>query len=116
MLPFSSGLREFEHRTPVKGPWTGPLLLEKANEFAQKLGLQLKTDSVSRAWIDRFKERHSISFRAVSGESGAVDLATVENWLKKVWPSIQADYKPEDIFNADECGLFSRCFRKRPWL
>jgi len=83
-------------------PISGPLLHEKAIEFAQKLNVE----SPSTSWIDQFKERHGISFRIVNGEAGAVDLATVDNWIKKLWPTIREGYSPENIFNADECGLF----------
>jgi len=45
---------------------TGPLLLEKGNEIANRLGVtgNLKNGSLTPSWIDRFKERHGILFRS----------------------------------------------------
>jgi centromere protein B len=34
----------------------------------------------SNRWIDRFKRRHNIVYRTLSGESRSVDLGTVEDW------------------------------------
>ena len=31
------------------------------------------------------------------------------DWLSQTLPSLLAEYKPEDIFNADETGLFWKC-------
>jgi hypothetical protein len=87
-------------------PISGPILLEKANEFAQKLNEVPKKGTVSESWIVRFRERHGISFQCVSGEAGAVDAGSVGEWIQNVWPTISAGYSPDDIFNADEFGLF----------
>ncbi|XP_033729505.1 major centromere autoantigen B-like, partial [Pecten maximus] len=52
-------------------PISGPLLQEKAMRFASDLGL---TDyKASSGWLTSFKERNSIGFYKVSGESGDVD-------------------------------------------
>ena len=92
---------------------TAPLLQEKANEFAIKLNLTLKSTSVSASWILRFKERHGIAFRSVSGEAGAVNHSIVNDWIQNVWPSLKQGYQPDDIFNADECGLFYKLLPER---
>lgn len=85
-------------------PLNGPILQEKANELGKKLG---KTDfNCSTAWIQRFRARHNIVFGKISGESAAVAPGVVEDWLKNTWPSVSKGYSPDDIFNADEAGLF----------
>jgi hypothetical protein len=42
----------------------------------------------------------------VSGESASVSERTTEEWLKNVFAEIRKNYRDEQIFNADETGLF----------
>uniref|UniRef100_A0A3B3SSQ9 HTH CENPB-type domain-containing protein n=1 Tax=Paramormyrops kingsleyae TaxID=1676925 RepID=A0A3B3SSQ9_9TELE len=83
---------------------TGPLLTEKAAEFANELNIE--NFNASGGWLDRFKARHNIIFKAVSGESESVSVETEENWKQNVLPDLIRGYHPRDIFNADESGLF----------
>lgn len=62
--------------------------------------------SSTTGWIDRFKVRHNIVCRAVSGESGSVNESTVDEWKEKTLPKLLSGYAPRDVFNADETGLF----------
>ena len=56
-------------------PLSGPLVMEKANKIAAKLGvLSFKANT---GWLDRFKKRHNISWRVISGESDSVDPLTI---------------------------------------
>ncbi|XP_053403566.1 tigger transposable element-derived protein 6-like [Mercenaria mercenaria] len=43
----------------------------------------------------------------MSGERGDVKQSTITEWAEKL-PTLCADYKPENIFNMDETGLFFR--------
>ena len=61
----------------------------------------------SNGWLQRFQKRHSITFRAVSGESRDVDMSTVNTW-KTSLDALLGDYDPNDIYNCDETGLFFR--------
>lgn len=60
----------------------------------------------SESWIKRFRNRHNIVGGTVSGESASVSERTTEEWLKNVFPEIRKNYRDEQIFNADETGLF----------
>lgn len=85
-------------------PITGPILRQKADEFALLLG---KSDfQCSEGWINRFKVRHSIVFGKISGEAASVPAGVSESWLQSVFPEIRKGYTDEEIFNADETGLF----------
>ena len=75
----------------------GPLLLAKDlghDDFVATTG-----------FIDRWKTRHSICMKKVSGEGKSVS-EDVEPWLHSTLPDLLKKYKPEDIYNADEKGLF----------
>lgn len=43
------------------------------------------------------------------GESAAVNQEECDNWIRDVLPTILAPYEADDIFNADETGLFFKC-------
>ena len=85
-------------------PISGELLKEKANQLAQKLGVQ--DFKCSNGWLCRFKDRHSIVYKSIQGESKDVNQEVVKDWHSTVLPTILKDYEPRDIFNADETGLF----------
>ncbi|KAK3767490.1 hypothetical protein RRG08_059058 [Elysia crispata] len=83
---------------------------EGAGELAQELGIDFVPWS---GWLGRFKRRHGIIFKAVSGEAASVDMSTVETWRGYALKELLQLYKPDDIFNADETGIFSNVFLTR---
>ena len=44
----------------------------------------------------------------MNGESAKVDLTVVESWISRL-KTIVNEYAADDIFNADETGLFFKC-------
>lgn len=60
----------------------------------------------SEGWLDNFKTRHSIKFRTEQGEAAAIDMEAVEDWQLNVLRDYLTKYSPDDVFNADETGLF----------
>lgn len=60
----------------------------------------------SGGWLENFKHRHSISFRTLQGEAGAVDAEKLGSWQEEVLKSAIKDFSPDDVFNVDETGLF----------
>jgi hypothetical protein len=84
---------------------SGSVLRTKAENFGKQL--TSKNDfTCSSSWIDRWKKRHSVCSGKISGEAAAVDDNVVGNWLNTVWPELRRQYNSDDIFNADETGLF----------
>lgn len=59
----------------------------------------------SDGWLDRFKARHDIVFRSVSGESSTVDAGVVVSWKENLGEVVKG-FAPADVFNADETALF----------
>ncbi|XP_025205099.1 tigger transposable element-derived protein 6-like [Melanaphis sacchari] len=86
-------------------PVSGPLLQEKAREVANEVGLE--NFKASNGWLQKFRERHNISFKNICGEGNSVDTSVVEKWLEKL-KTLISDYEPKNIFNCDETGLFFR--------
>jgi len=99
-------LRWFSQARSRQLPVSGPLLMEKANSLAEGLGL---TDfKTTVGWLERWKERNNIKFKKQHGEKQDADDWGAERWVTEVLPDIIKDYEPQDIFNADETGLYWR--------
>jgi hypothetical protein len=60
----------------------------------------------SEGWLERFKHRHSIVFKRIQGESAEINMVNLNNWQKEVLRADISHYSPNDVFNADETGLF----------
>ena len=90
-------------------PINGPLLMAKANALAGALGY---TDfKASTGFLDRWKVRHSISFKKVCGEEKDVPEESMDLWLQITLPDLLQQFSPENIYNLDETGLF---FKMKP--
>ncbi|CAF2766906.1 unnamed protein product [Rotaria sp. Silwood2] len=94
-------------------PISGPLLQERARQIRQELGGPNADDfKASNGWLEKFRKRHGIQYRTICGESAAVDLTTVDEWKKRL-STIIDKYDPNDIYNADETGLFFKALPNR---
>ena len=97
----------FNQARACNTPISGPVLFEKGAELAQELGL---TDfKMDRGWIDRFKDRHGIGMKVISGEAASAPTETTVEWRGKELQDVLKEYNEKDIFNADETGLFYKC-------
>jgi hypothetical protein len=62
-------------------PVSGPLLQERARQSRQELGGATADHfKASNGWLEKFRIRHGIQHRVISGESAAVDPVTVNEW------------------------------------
>ncbi|GBM58766.1 hypothetical protein AVEN_179319-1 [Araneus ventricosus] len=78
----------------------------KSEQFASALGNQ--DFKASTNWLNGFKDGNGISFKAVCGESGAVNIQAADEWRKHLKEIIQ-EKKQKNIFNVDETGRFYKC-------
>ena len=99
---------------------TGHELLAKALAIGTELKGQgfseynsFGEDSLDLNWVDRWRKRHSISSRKICGESNAADHEAVSDWLGDELLVIRQEFPDEDIFNADETGLFCKLLPER---
>uniref|UniRef100_A0A8C3MTL7 Uncharacterized protein n=1 Tax=Geospiza parvula TaxID=87175 RepID=A0A8C3MTL7_GEOPR len=85
-------------------PVNGPMLRLKANDFAQKLG---HSDfKCSNGWLDRFKSRYGLVFRAQPVEAAATPAVGAQTlWYQNVLPCYLNDYQPKNVFYIQETGL-----------
>ena len=84
----------------------GPLMMEKADILAAKLGHP--DFKASQEWLNRFKKRYNILFKAICGESAAVQQEQVDSFMGLITQmrTILDTYETRNIFNADETGMF----------
>lgn len=88
-------------------PISGVILAEKAREFA--CALKFPDFKASNGFLDRFKKRHGLTSRTVSGEAMGANEDAAIAWRQNVFPTYLQRYNENDIYNADETGLFYQC-------
>ncbi|KAG0413921.1 hypothetical protein HPB47_008923 [Ixodes persulcatus] len=65
----------------VKGvPINGPILIDKARNLRFIFGHDL---SPGTGWLQRFKDRHSITCKSIVGKAPSVDDTVLQAWLDK---------------------------------
>jgi len=87
-------------------PISGEILRAKAEKFANDLGDT--SFKPSNGWLDRWKKRYNIVYKKLYWEKIDSDGPSVEIWLSSILFDISRRYKPDDIFNTDETGLYWR--------
>ena len=98
-------LRWFQNTRSNNVPVLRPMLQAKAEELSKKMDIE--GFKASAGWLDRFKDRRGIVFKKICGESNSVDSSSndMTAWQSKMQMLLH-QYKPEDIYNADETGIF----------
>ena len=88
---------------------TASILKTKAKKLAERINI--KEFHASDGWLDRWKNRYNVSFKTVSGEGNSCTAEMIAPWKETTLPTILSKYKLDEIYNADEFGLF---FRMQP--
>ncbi|GFR65308.1 tigger transposable element-derived protein 6 [Elysia marginata] len=102
----------FRQARAMNVPLSGPVVIGKAAEIAQLMNVNfIPTPS----WVEKFKQRRGITFRVISGEAAAAPKDEAQNWASNALQKILKEYSPEDVYNADETGLFFQCYPTRLW-
>ena len=96
-------LKWFLEATNRKINVSGPMIQEKALQFAREL--DIPTFTASHGWLESFIKRHQLAFGKLCGESGDVKTDICDDW-RGTLPSITEGYEDRDIFNMDESGIF----------
>ena len=94
-------------------PISGPIMLEKAKFFADQLGID--DFKQSTGWLERFKDRHQISFKAICGEFRSVypDSEAMDAWSVQK-EQLQKRYSPRDIYVQRRPGYSTNLHQTRP--
>lgn len=92
----------------------GPLMRQKAEELAKKMG---KDEFIAtEGWFHRWKKRANIVYKRTHGEIKDADFGAADNWIKDEWPKIISEFSPENVYNADETGLYYRALPEHTYI
>jgi len=82
-------------------------MTEKAELFAKLLEIPEDELSFSNGWIFKFELRNDLRSYRLHGEANSAPLETLPIQRQKL-QEILSQYDPDNIYNADETGLFFR--------
>ena len=105
-------MKWFRRARDEKIPVSGEMLLLKAQEYAKVCGYE-NPKKLNMSWINQWKVRKDIVCKKLHGEAESVDQNGVDQWQTNCLHALLKQFKAEDIFNADETGLFYRCLPDR---
>ena len=102
-----AGLNDWFSNVTSKGQkLSGPILKEKAEDLAKKLR---HTNFVAtEGWLSRWKAWYQIRYKRAHGEKGSADIKSAEEWTSTILPGLLEEYRPNEVYNADETGLYYR--------
>jgi len=86
---------------------TDGLLQLQAKKFATLLDISEDDFKASNGWLDRFKKRHNIRRFKIHGESESAPIEKLPEQRQEL-VELLSQYRPENVYNADETGLFFR--------
>lgn len=93
----------FEQMMEKGAQVNGPILLEKAQQFA--IQLNIPDFKANPGWLQRWKKNENIQFRKRHGEAASADAESAINFKENIAPTLLARYSLDNIYNADETGL-----------
>ena len=83
------------------------ILQQKALELAQMLNIGEDQIKFSNGWVWRFKKRNGLKKIKFSGEANSAPIEDLPRERARL-RLLLSRYDKEDIYNADETGLFFR--------
>ncbi|XP_048193162.1 jerky protein homolog-like [Perognathus longimembris pacificus] len=106
-------LEWFNQQRARGNPVSGPTCAKRAEFFFYALGMDGDFNP-SAGWLTRFKQRHSIREINVRSERLTGDEAAVEDFCNGFRDFVEREnLQPEQIYHADETGLFWKCLPAR---
>ena len=88
----------------LKQKLSGPILKEKAEDLAKNL--EHTNFVATEGWLSCWKARHQIRYKRAHGEKGSADIKSAEEWTSTILPGLLEEYRPNEVHNADETGLY----------
>jgi len=113
--------------TQKRIPIDGELLKEKAIQFYNQLKyvepscslshIERLKFSASNGWLVGFLQRHALHNLKIKGETASADETAAKNYCKVLAKVIEdGEYCPDQVFNADETGLFWKKMPSRTFI
>ena len=97
-------------------PISRPFLQEKAKHFSMQLNTETadREFKASTGWLEKLQPQHGIRNLSIQGEKLSAAGETVQPFPKKVF-NVMDENKliPEEIYNADDTGLWWKCLLQK---
>ncbi|KAG6610524.1 uncharacterized protein IUM83_06475 [Phytophthora cinnamomi] len=104
---FERELRESFFQNDAKTAMADDVLLLKAHQLAERLGIDSTQLRFSNGWLQSFKKRNGIRSHMLHGEGGDVEDDAVRDARLEL-QELVAQFATDDVFNFDETALFYR--------
>lgn len=113
-----------EDQTQKRNPLSSALIREKASRLHSHFLQEMPTSSIastnfnaSKGWFENFKKRHSLHNLKLQGESASADIDAAKSYPATFLKIVKdKGYTPQQVFNADETGLFWKKMPNRTFL
>lgn len=90
-------------------PISGQMCIEAAKTFHKNLGIE-ENFNASSGWMTRFKQRHGIRQLTIQGERLSSNTEAADEFCVEFQEFLQREnLQPDQIYNADETGLYWKC-------
>ncbi|CAG8609662.1 3925_t:CDS:2 [Gigaspora rosea] len=83
------------------------LIKKKSHQFAKEFGIPEESFTFSNGWVTKFKKRNGLRKIIMHSEAASAPLENLPTERTKL-RELLSQYNPDDIYNADETGLFYR--------
>ena len=79
--------------------------------YDREINCETSVFKASQGWLDRFKQDHRMRQLAVVGEALSADMSEVDTFCHETLTGLMEAHNlcPEQLYNADESGLFWKC-------
>ena len=81
------------------------MLKEKTSKYTREL--EIETFKVTNGWFNRWKGRHGIVFKTVSGKAKSCTADMTVSWEETTLPTILTNYQLHHIFNTGLCQIIA---------
>ena len=110
-----------EDMSQKKAPLDTNMIQAKARSLHERLKQESGGEGInfqaSKGWFENFKKRHSLHNVKLSGESASADHTAASTYPAELKALIEEkQYLPQQVFNADETGLFWKRMPSRTFI
>lgn len=99
------------------GPSAGNTEDHGATSTGTRTGASTNPFQASKGWFDNFKKRQNLHAVSRHGESGSADVEAASKFKEEFAKFIlEEGYRPEQVFNADETGLFYKKVGRKTYV
>lgn len=115
MKLFEWFLNQRERNTPINGP----LIKAKAKDIFAKVYPERseKDFNTSNGWLQKFRRRHGMRYLKICGEILSSDTSAISTFIHEFRGKMEKmQLTKEQVYNADESGLYYRLLPDRTYV